>query len=118
MKTLYFLIITTVGIVTIAVGIYMLIFPSTILSTENSPSCSTAPNNSRDEILLKQVTWLSVMEIEKNQTKLDCTIVNQETFSHMPKLEQSLSGADKCYHGQDGICSFPSGIGMSMISDG
>lgn len=118
MKSLHFLIITTVGIAIVAVGIYMLIFPSTILSTENSPSCSTAPNSSRDEIPLKQVTWLSVMEIEKNQTKLDCTTVNQETFSHMPKLEQSLSGADKCYHGQDGICSFPSGIGMSMISDG
>ena len=120
MKTLHLSIIIILGIAAVvAVGIYVLISPSTILSTEDISSCNPAPNSSRDVITLKQITWMSVMEIEKNQTKLDCTSVNSETFSALPKLEQALSGADQCKQGKDEVCSFPSGIGgMTVISDG
>ncbi|MDH2908293.1 MAG: hypothetical protein PXX83_09400 [Candidatus Nitrosotalea sp.] len=119
MKTLHLSIVFGSGIAAVvAVGIYILIFPSSIASNYDSPSCNPAPNTSRDEIALKKITWLSVMEIEKNQTKLDCTSLTDETLSSLPKLEQSLNGADQCKQGKDNICSFPSGIGMIMISDG
>jgi hypothetical protein len=118
MKTLYFAILIGAGIaVTVTIGIFLIIFNSAF-SSEYTPSCSPAPNISMEKITLKQITWLSVMRIEKNQTKLDCTTVNSETFSTLPKLEQTLSGADKCKQGKDGVCSFSSGIGMTMISDG
>ncbi len=120
MKTTHLSIITGFGIATVvAVGIYILIFPISIISNYDNPSCNQAPNVSRDEITLKKITWLSVMEIEKNQTKLDCTTVNQETFLHIPKLEQALNRADQCEQGQDNVCSFPSGgISLEMAADG
>ncbi|MGI0018183.1 MAG: hypothetical protein ACREA1_05700 [Nitrosotalea sp.] len=120
MKTLYFSIIVGSGIsAVLAVGIYLMVFPSVIFSTDLTPSCSPAPNISRDEIALKKISWISVTRIEKNQTSLDCTTVTSETFLHIPKLEQALSGADQCMQGKDGVCSFPSGFGMmTLLSNG
>jgi len=119
MKTTHLSIITGFGIATVvAVGIYILIFPISITSNYDNPSCNQAPNVSRDEITLKKITWLSVMEIEKNQTKLDCTSLTNETLSGLPKLEQALSGADQCKQGQENICSFPSGVSLIMAANG
>lgn len=119
MKILHYSIITGSGIsVVLAVGIYLMVFPSVVFSTGINPSCSPAPNISRDEIALKKISWISVTEIEKNQTRLDCTTVTSETFLHIPKLERALSGADQCMQGKDGICSFPSGIGMMTLLPG
>ena len=119
MKTLHLSIIIGMGIVTsVAIGIFLLLFPNSIFSTEYTFSCISAPNVSREKIALKQITWISVMGIEKNQTKLNCTSVNSETFSTLPKLEQALSGADQCKQGKDEVCSFPSGVSMIMVSNG
>ncbi|MDE1813868.1 MAG: hypothetical protein KGH87_00955 [Thaumarchaeota archaeon] len=119
MKTLHLSIVFGSGIAAVvAVGIYMLIFPISITSNYANPSCNPTPNISRDEITLKKITSLSVMEIEKNQAKLDCTSLTNETLSNLPKLEQELNGADQCKQGQDNVCSFPSGIGITIVSDG
>jgi hypothetical protein len=118
MKILYLSVIIGSGItVAVTIGIFLMIFSNAIFSTESTPSCILAPNVSREKIILKQITWMSVMEIEKNQTKLDCTSVNSETFSTLSKLGQALYGADQCKQGIDNICSFPSGIRMTMVSD-
>ncbi|CUR51377.1 exported protein of unknown function [Nitrosotalea devaniterrae] len=117
MKTLHYSIITGSGIsVVLAIGIYLMVFSSVVFSAGVNPSCSSAPNISRDEIVLKKISWISVTEIEKNQTSLDCTTVTSETFLHIPKLEHALSGADQCMQGEDGVCSFASGFGTVMIS--
>ena len=118
MKTLHYSIIIIGIAIAVIIGIFLMIFPNIIFSTESTPSCSPAPNISRETITLKQITWISVMEIEKNQTKLDCTSVNSETFSTLPKLGQALYGADQCKQGIDDICSFPSGFRTTRISEG
>ena len=119
MKTLQISIITAVGIaMVVTVGVYIMLFPNSVISNDVNPSCNPAPNVSRDKITLEPVTWISVMEIEKNQTKLDCTSLTDETLSNLPSLEQALNGADQCKQGKDNICSFPSGVSTTMVSDG
>ncbi len=116
MKTLHLSIIIGAGIaVFVGIGIFIIVFPNSVAIAEYNPTCNPAPNSSNENIVLQQITWLSVIEIEKNQTKLDCTTVNSETFSTLPKIEHALSGADQCMQGKDGVCSFPSGIGLMMV---
>lgn len=102
----------------VIVGVYIMVFSNSVISNDMKPSCNPAPNVSRDKIPLKQVTWISVMEIEKNQTKLNCTSLTDENLSNLPPIEQALNGADQCKQGKDNICSFPSGVSITMVSDG
>lgn len=114
MKTLELSII--IGIVTsIGIGTFILIFPNSIFTTESNPSC--VQNPSEEKIPLKKINSISVMEIEKNQTKLDCTSLTNETLSSLPILEQALNGADKCKQGTDNLCSFSSGVSLVMVAD-
>lgn len=112
MKTLYILLIVGITILVI-IGFYLLVSPSASL-TDYSPTCISSPNSSQEKISLKQFTWISVIEIQKNQTKLDCTELNRETFLTKSKLVQALDGADQCMQGKD-ECTFPSGMGLVML---
>lgn len=119
MNTIHLSLIVTVGIaMVVTAGVYIMVFPNSVTSNDINPSCNPAPNISRDKITLKQVTWISVMEIDKNQTKLDCTSLTDENLSNLPSVEQALNGADQCKQGKDNICSFPSGVSITMVSDG
>src|SRR3989441_7528978 len=113
MKTLHLSIITGAGIViVVSFGMTVLIFPNSLLSIESKPSCNNTPNASIDIIRLNKTIWISVMEIKKNQTTLDCTSLNQQFLSSMPKMKQALGGADQCFNGNYDLCTVPSGMSI------
>ena len=117
MKTLHLSIITGVGIaIVVSFGMAVLIFPNSLLSIESKPSCNDTPNASIDSIRLNKTIWISVIEINKNQTTLDCTSLNQQFLSSMPKIKQALGGADQCFNGKD-LCTVSTGMSFETNYD-
>jgi hypothetical protein len=88
-----------------------------VTSTESISVCDNAPYPSTDEFSLQKITWISVIEIEKNQTSRDCTILNEDSIYKLPKLEQSMVGATQCKEGNHESCSILSSIGMTSVYD-
>src|SRR2546428_1061296 len=118
MKTFHVSIITGVGMaIVVSFGMTILIFRKSLLSIEAKASCNETPNASIDAIRLNKTIWISVMEINKNQTTLDCTSLNQHFLSSMPKIKQALGGADQCFNGNYDLCTVPSGMSIETTFD-
>jgi len=86
-------------------------------SIKSISGCNSAPYPSTDKFLPQKIIWISVIEIEKNQTSGDCTILNEDSAHKLPKLEQSILGATQCKEGNHEFCAIPSGIGLTSVND-
>lgn len=117
MKTLYLSIIVAIGIIIcVSFGLVVLI-SKPFVSSESRPSGIDTLGFSSGIFELKNTTWISVMSIEKNQTRNDYTHLDKDFLEKIPKLKNALSGADLCKEGKN-ICSIPSGVSTEMLLEG
>src|SRR5574337_1338172 len=99
----------TIGMATV---LFLIISP---LQLSPESRCNNVPNPSNNIMELDNITWISVMKINENQTNLDCTLLSPQFLGTVTKLQDALKGADQCNEGHSELCTTDTGMSSTRI---